>query len=351
MHCLLAMFLVALEAAGVPQAAGPLGIWSANGARLELKAEEGKIVGRLAGEGGPCVVPAGTELFKGSLLDDSLSASVRLCLVAPQCGSSPATALAVLLVTRTLTGGVHSSAPCAADVHAFVLRRPGVTIPMAAPAPNDRLSRTASPVRPRVPPGESGKNAALATNISASGRLPEPGGGPTPVGQIAGHPVGDAPQGPGYDPRDARQGGAPSASADKLLAAGAALLQQGRFERARKRFQDALQKEPQRAEAYNGIGVTWYARGDLDEALAWYKRSLEADPRFGDAFYNMACVYALQKHTALAFRYLRMAALNHYSEREQMERDPDLAGLRGDPQWAEIVEQMGTAAKPPSAQP
>ena len=88
------------------------------------------------------------------------------------------------------------------------------------------------------------------------------------------------------------------------------------------------------------MGVTYYARGDLEEALAWYKRSLEADPRFGDAFYNMACIYALQEHKELAFRYLRLAALNHYSERELMEKDPDLASLRTEPQWREILDQM-----------
>ena len=79
---------------------------------------------------------------------------------------------------------------------------------------------------------------------------------------------------------------------------------------------------------------------DLDEALAWYKRALEADPRFGDAFYNMACIYALQEQKELAFRYLRLAALNHYSERELMEKDPDLASLRTEPQWREILDQM-----------
>ena len=334
--------LAALAVAEAPRATGPLGIWTANGARLELKSEEGKVVGRLAGEGGPCTAPAGTELLRGSLLDDSLSASVRLCLVAPQCGSDPGSALAVLLVTRTLTGGVHSRAACAGDVHAFVLRRPGAVAPLAAPAPEERLARS-------PPPRRSTVRVAVAT--APGGDLPASSiaRAQAPAGQ--GRPVGAARQDAGYDPRDARRPGTPAADADRLLVAGAADLQEGRFERARKSFRDALARDPQRAEGYNGVGVTYYARGDLDEALAWYKRSLEADPRFGDAFYNLACVYALQRHKALAFRYLRMAALNRYSEREQMEKDPDLASLRGDPQWAEILEQMGTGARPSAARP
>ena len=49
---------------------------------------------------------------------------------------------------------------------------------------------------------------------------------------------------------------------------------------------------------------------------------------------------ALQEQKELAFRYLRLAALNHYSERELMEKDPDLASLRTEPQWREILDQM-----------
>ena len=145
---------------------------------------------------------------------------------------------------------------------------------------------------------------------------------------------------PHYDPRDARKGATPQGEAEKLLNQGVGLLKEGKFEQARALFQDAVQKDPQRAEAYNGVGVTFYARGDLDEALAWYKRSLEADPRFGDAFYNMACIYSLQNQPELAFRYLRLAALNRYSERDATEKDPDLVSLHGDPRWREILEQV-----------
>src|SRR5438552_19209229 len=92
---------------------GPLGPWTANGARLLLQDEAGKIVGKLSDEGGPCPGPKGTELIHGTLLDDSLSAQVSLCLLSEKCRGDSATALAVFLVTRSLTGGVHTKAPCA----------------------------------------------------------------------------------------------------------------------------------------------------------------------------------------------------------------------------------------------
>ena len=336
---------VLLAAEGSPPA-GPAGAWLANGARLDFKDEGGKLVGRLAAAGGPCPVPAGTELVKGTLLDDSLSAQVRLCLVSEKCGADEGTALAVLLVTKTLTGGVHTRAACAQDVHALILRRPGAAQAMTPPPANARLSASPAPKSPRAPkePQQKAPDPLVATNdISSTQKLDD-----VKVGDIPNRPIGSSEHATGYDPRDARKAGTPRGEAEKLLVEGAAYLGEGRFERARKSFRAALEKDPQRAEGYNGVGVTYYARGDLDEALAWYKRSLEADPRFGDAFYNMACIYALQKHPDLAFRYLRMAALNHYAGREQMEKDQDLLSLHGNAQWAELLDQVGAAEAKPS---
>src|SRR5438105_5848644 len=223
-------------------AADALGAWTANGARLELKDEGGKVVGRLAAEGGPCAVKPGTELIKGTLLDDSLSAQVRLCLIAQQCGPAEDTALAVLLVTRTLTGGVHTRAACAQEVRSLVLRRPGGgAMAMAAPAANQRLSKTPPPRAPRAPAPAGTTQIADNTKINTGA-----------IGEIPNRPVGDPAHPPGYDPRDARKAGTPRGEADQLLVEGAALLQQGKFEQARKSFHGAMEKDPQRAESSNG---------------------------------------------------------------------------------------------------
>ena len=122
-------------------------------------------------------------------------------------------------------------------------------------------------------------------------------------------------------------------------------MHEGKPERAREIFQQAAARDPRRGEAYNAVGVTYYARGDYPDALSWYKRSVEADPLFGDAYYNMACSYAMQGRRDLAFRILKLAALNHYLDRELMEKDSDLGALHGDPQWREILDQLPAASK------
>lgn len=330
--------LLAAAGAATPAPSGALGEWTVNGARLELKAEGDKLVGRLSGEGGPCPLAAGSEVFRGALLDDNISATVRLCLLAPSCGADPGTALAILLVTRNLTGGVYSSAACAGGVKSLVLRRPGqgsqVTM---APVAGERLSKTPVPqsgagkAQVRLPPD------AVAGRTSIAAELVAPG-------MIAGRPVG-GPHAKGYDPRDARTTGTQGDEAGRALRRGLGLLQRGLFERARKSFREAVQADPKRAEAYNGVGVTYYARTDLAEALAWYKKALDVDPGFGDAYYNMACAYALDGHQELALRYLKLAALNHYSEREQFEQDPDLTSLHATPEWKALLAQLPQAPR------
>ena len=69
-------------------------------------------------------------------------------------------------------------------------------------------------------------------------------------------------------------------------------------------------------------------RNDLARALEWYKKALAVDPDFGDAYYNMACVYALEGQKEMALRYLQIAALNGYATAEGIDGDPDLESVR-----------------------
>jgi tetratricopeptide (TPR) repeat protein len=123
-----------------------------------------------------------------------------------------------------------------------------------------------------------------------------------------------------------------------IMKDGAAWLNEGNFEKARKRFLEAIEVDPALPEAYNGAGVTYRMRNDLARALEWYKKALAVDPDFGDAYYNMACVYALEGDKDLALRYLQIAALNGYATAEGMDQDPDLASLRDEAGYRALVK-------------
>src|SRR5207248_916863 len=135
----------------------------------------------------------GAELLRGTLLDDSLSAQVQLCLVSKECTKDDGTGLAVLIVGKQLAGGVHSKKPCAASARSLVLRRPSASQALRAPRPVDRLSRTGPPKSPRQVPSMEARKPRAAPPAPA-----------VAMGEVAGRPVGED-QAPRYDARRARK--------------------------------------------------------------------------------------------------------------------------------------------------
>jgi hypothetical protein len=127
------------------------------------------------------------------------------------------------------------------------------------------------------------------------------------------------------------------AKAREIMRDGAAWLGEGSFEAARRRFLEAIELDGGIPEAYNGVGVTYRMRNDLPRALDWYKKALTVDPDFGDAYYNIACVYALEGHKELALRYLQIAAMNGYATAEGIDGDPDLEAVRDEPAYRALV--------------
>ena len=101
-----------------------------------------------------------------------------------------------------------------------------------------------------------------------------------------------------------------------------------------------MKLDPKLPEAYNGVGVTYYARQDLKSAIEWYKKSLRVDPQFGDGYYNLACAYAVDGQLQAGLAYLKLAASKGYTDLDVIERDPDLEALRGLPEYKDILADV-----------
>jgi hypothetical protein len=273
--CFAAFLAAALGAAPAARAAPPsvAGEYDSPLGRVRVAGDGTTFTGSLVSPRGPCRFLAGTEVLKGTLLDDSLAGQVRLCLTG--CAEAEAWAGAVLLVgPKALSGAAHVKKGCAAPA---LGKNGGLAFTRAPPA-------GAKPAVPRPPSGQA------------------------------------------------------RAQAREVLRDGAAWLAEGNFEKARKRFQDAIALDGRIPEAFNGVGVTFRMRNDLGSALGWYKKALAVDPDFGDAYYNMACVYALQGQPELALRYLQIAAMNGYATAEGIDEDPDLESLRDEPAYRALVK-------------
>ncbi len=280
-----AFLLAALLPAAARAAPALEGDYDSPLGRVRVAAGGHGVTGTLVAPSALCPFRAGSEVLRGTLLDDSLAGQMRVCLAGRACREKEAWSSAVLLVgPGRLSGAVHVAVE---GCHGPFGKKGGVTFARSGE------SSTTTPTR-----------TSTATRTLA----------PTPADLAARR-----------------------AEARRLLRDGAGHLAEGNFEQARRRFLEAIEVDARVPEAYNGVGVTWRMRNDLEEALAWYKKALAIDPDFGDAYYNMACVYAVQGKAEMALRYLTIAYLNGYVTADGIAQDPDLASLRKSSEYQSLV--------------
>jgi tetratricopeptide (TPR) repeat protein len=268
---------IALALQGGARADGPLvnGEYESPLGRVRVSGSGTTFTGVLVAASDLCGFREGDEVLRATLLDDSLAGQVRVCLAGKGCKVKEEWGSAVLLATASrLSGAVHVAAKgCQAPLG----KKGGLAFVRVAGA---------------APPSTSTKK-----KVESESR----------------------------------------ARAREILRDGAAWLGEGNFEAARRRFLEAIDLDPRIPEAYNGVGVTYRMRNDLPRALDWYKKALTVDPDFGDAYYNMACVYALDGRKELALRYLQIAAMNGYATADGIDGDPDLEAVRGEAAYRALV--------------
>ena len=149
---------------------------------------------------------------------------------------------------------------------------------------------------------------------------------------------------------------------------GVLLDNQGRQEEAEAEYRAAIAVDPQDARAHSNLGVLLREAGKPRDALPFAKKSYELDPRFApclnlagtylelgdeengwhfliearelatpDDWYNLACLESLFGNLDTAFDHLRRAFEEKKEHTRLAWRDPDLAALRRDPRFEEIM--------------
>lgn len=284
-HTALLVACLSLAPALAEAAARPSleGFWDTPAGRLEIRRKGDKVGGVLVAALPGVDIKAPALVLDGTFFEDNLTAEVRVGALVPACGASKEKAFVMLLLTRS----------------------------------------------GKLTGGVSAKaKCAKDLNALAFVRSDDQSSAGTARARVASEAAEKGDPGP-------------------FLHQGAALMQEGRFEAARKEFKKAVDVAPARGEAYNGVGVTFAMRQDYDAAIDWYKKGLEAAPGFGDLYYNLACAYSRQDKATMAVRYLKLAASKGWTDFDVMDRDPDLSVVRDTPEYAAIRSSMEEPAPPP----
>lgn len=106
-----------------------------------------------------------------------------------------------------------------------------------------------------------------------------------------------------------------------------------------------------KAEASNGrawyrLGISLHKLNRYTQAVDAYQKALGINNKNSLAMYNLACSYARMNDNEKAFEWLNKALNAGFPQVASMKTDPDLASLRDDPRFAEVLALGERLTKP-----
>jgi tetratricopeptide (TPR) repeat protein len=126
--------------------------------------------------------------------------------------------------------------------------------------------------------------------------------------------------------------GARSTPVAQLLA-GEALRALGRWQEALGSLSSVVERDPQRLEAWLGMGWCLKRLERLPEAMDSLRRALETAPEEAILHYNLACYLSLSGDTPTAIDHLSRAINLDGRYRELSEAEKDFDPIRSDPRF------------------
>jgi len=131
---------------------------------------------------------------------------------------------------------------------------------------------------------------------------------------------------------------APQTTPDPASAKAYALQQAGNFPAAIEAWRAALEKNAQNGLAHVNLGYCLHADGQLEAAAKAHARAAQFPPFAARANYNLGCARALLGEHDAAFEALEQALAAGFKNVSLLKSDADLASLRDDARFAELIE-------------
>jgi TolB-like protein/Flp pilus assembly protein TadD/tRNA A-37 threonylcarbamoyl transferase component Bud32 len=127
-------------------------------------------------------------------------------------------------------------------------------------------------------------------------------------------------------------------AAQTLSALGRNAHAEAAYRRALPVIERHLALNPDDGRAMTMAAVTCSRLGDRPQAIEWGRRATAVDGEDAGVCYNVACLMALEGERDAAIEHLRCAFRVGFAHRDWVEHDPDLASLRDDPRFLELIQ-------------
>ncbi|MHC4416843.1 MAG: DJ-1/PfpI family protein [Planctomycetota bacterium] len=119
--------------------------------------------------------------------------------------------------------------------------------------------------------------------------------------------------------------------------------EQESWSRAAGIYRELVTQDPQDAASWYGLGLVLHRMGRHGEAAPAHKRAAELTWYPHRAYYNLACAYAMLGERDKALDALSSAIAAGFANRQWIEQDSELDGIRDDPRFTAIIELIGAS--------
>jgi tetratricopeptide (TPR) repeat protein len=133
---------------------------------------------------------------------------------------------------------------------------------------------------------------------------------------------------------------APAITAEIYLSQGIKYREAERYEEAIAEFKLALKNSPDDFRAHYEIAMSYLLSGKYSLSVTHFLECLKQQPKNEIVHYNLACSYSLMNDAANALKHLSLSIENGYRDLAHMEKDEDLANIRSDPGYRELVNEL-----------
>ncbi len=129
----------------------------------------------------------------------------------------------------------------------------------------------------------------------------------------------------------------PARDAEVLFQAGLRRQQAGSLDEAEAFYRRAVEADPKNLPALNNLGVICMSQKRDREAIDIFNRLIDVKGDWADPYYNLACLYSRQGDAVKGLWYLKVALWMNKELKDWARNDADLESLRSKSEYQKIV--------------